>query len=252
MAFTCLNPDQAVKVEVSYVQPTFAVSYLDVNICAAVTFPDVLGVEVITPTDLVTLATTKVLADATNGFSDSVTRTFTKGLFDSQILNDLAVIGDIQPHIDVVDTSSPADSITGVVFAKYIADAFSLVDSAVAVKLYERSFSDSFSVPDVPYKSILPGTEVDAATVSDNSSRGVDKNLAEALTLIDNMDGDIEYLFFKATSDLISQTDAQAVVFAPNKSDNAVLSSSGILSMQDYCDITYFLEDYVGVSRTFT
>ena len=270
MAFTCLDPDQAVKVEVSYLEPSFAVSYvdvntvvsyvepafttsyIDVNICASVTFPDVLSVDIVTPTDLVTLATTKSLADITDAITDNVIKGFEKSLFDIQSLADLAVIGNIEPHVDNIDTSSPSDSITGFVFEKYIADTFSLVDVAVAVRLYERSFFDSFSLPDVPYKSVVPAQKLDTAATSDANYKGVDKNLAEAFSLIDNMDGNIEYLFFKVVNDLVSQADAQAVDFASNKSDNAILSSSGSLFMQDYCDITYFLEDYVGQTRTFT
>ena len=66
------------------------------------------------------------------------------------------------------------------------------------------------------------------------------------------MDGNIEYLLIKVLSEMLAVSDTQTVVFAANKSDNAVLSSSGSLLMQDYCDITYFLEDYVGQTRTFT
>lgn len=270
MAFNCLDPDQAVKVEVSYIEPEFAASYLDaaafvsyvepsftasyieVNICAAVTFPDVLSVDIVTPTDLVTLDTTKALGDTTDGFIDNAVKGFTKNLFDFQSLADLAVIGDIQPHVDNVDTSSPLDSISTVAFEKYVTDTFGLLDSLVATKVYQRSFSDSFSLPDVPYKSVVPGQKLDTAAVLDVAYRGVDKTVADSLSLIDNMDGDIEYLFFKTVNDLVAQADAQAVDFASNKSDNAILSSSGSLLMQDYCDITYFLEDYVGASRTFT
>ena len=36
-----------------------------------------------------------------------------------------------------------------------------------------------------------------------------------------------------------------------NLSDTASTTDAGLLIMQDYCDITYFLEDYVGTSRTF-
>jgi hypothetical protein len=70
--------------------------------------------------------------------------------------------------------------------------------------------------------------------------------------MVDNMDGNIEYLLFKVTNDSISSIDVQTVDFQPNKADNVSTSSSGILSLQDYCDITYFLEDYVGISRSFT
>lgn len=287
MAFTCLNPDQAVKVEVSYLQPTFSVSYLDINICAAVTFPDILAVDIVTPTDLVALTTTKALADTTNGFVDVATRSFTKVNPDSVTMTDdididfflQKILSENQPLTDAkayqlvkafFDSLSPADAaqlttvknladivntpVDSVVYTinKAIADSVTLTDVAQAFKLYIRDFSDDFTVPDLYSAEFQAGTEQDSNTVSDSSSLVNNKNLSETLNLLDNMDGDIEYVFVKLVSELLVASDAQAVDFASNKSDNAVLSSSGILSMQDYCDITYFLEDYVGVSRTFT
>lgn len=287
MAFTCLNPDQAVKVEVSYLQPTFSVSYLDINICAAVTFPDILAVDIVTPTDLVALTTTKALADTTNGFVDVATRSFTKVNPDSVTMTDdididfflQKILSENQPLTDAkayqlvkafFDSLSPADAaqlttvknladivntpVDSVVYTinKAIADSVTLTDVAQAFKLYIRDFSDDFTVPDLYSSQFQAGTEQDSNTVSDSSSLVNNKNLSETLNLLDNMDGDIEYVFVKLVSELLVASDAQAVDFASNKSDNAVLSSSGILSMQDYCDITYFLEDYVGTSRTFT
>lgn len=287
MAFTCLNPDQAVKVEVSYLQPTFSVSYLDINICAAVTFPDILAVDIVTPTDLVALTTTKALADTTNGFVDVATRSFTKVNPDSVTMTDdididfflQKILSENQPLTDAkayqlvkafFDSLSPADAkqlsfvknladivntpVDSVVYTinKAIADSVTLTDVAQAFKLYIRDFSDNFTVPDLYSADFQAGTEQDSNTVSDSSSLVNNKNLSETLNLLDNMDGDIEYVFVKLVSELLVASDAQAVDFASNKSDNAVLSSSGILSMQDYCDITYFLEDYVGTSRTFT
>jgi hypothetical protein len=212
MAFNCLNPDQAVRVEVSYLQPTFSVSYLDVNICAAVTFPDVLGVEVITPTDAVTLATTKVLAD-------------TLGV--------------------------PVDSITYAA-QKAIADSVTLSDAVQVFKVYIRNFTDVLNAPDAAVLDIYPSPKQDLATVSDSDALDITKNLSESIGLQDMMDGNIQYLLIKVLNEALAVSDTQTVVFATNKSDNAVLSSSGVLSMQDYCDITYFLEDYVGQTRTFT
>lgn len=287
MAFTCLNPDQAVKVEVSYLQPTFTVSYLDINICAAVTFPDILAVDIVTPTDLVTLATTKALSDTTDGFSDAATRSFTKGssdsvtmtddididfflqkfLLENQALTDAKAYQLVKPFLESI-TPADADQISFVkqladvvnaptdtvvtAIQKSLADSVTLTDVAQAFKLFIRDFSDSVSTPDLAALDVQPGQESDSAAVSDNETLVVDKAFSEGLNLLDNMDGDIEYVFIKLVSELLVASDAQAVDFASNKSDNAVLSSSGILSMQDYCDITYFLEDYVGVSRTFT
>jgi len=212
MAFTCLNPDRAVKVEVSYLQPTFSVSYLDVNICAAVTFPDILGVEVITPTDAVSLTPIKNLSDA------------------------LGV---------------PVDVVTYAV-GKSIAESVTLVEAIQVFKVYIRNFTEVINAPDASVLDIQPEQKQDLAVVSDSDTLVVSKNLSESIGLQDNMDGNMQYLLIKVLSEMLAVSDTQTVVFAANKSDNAVLSSSGSLLMQDYCDITYFLEDYVGQARTFT
>jgi len=236
----------------SYVQPVFTADYLQIRVIAEVTMPDVLNVDIVTPTDLVSVSTTKVVADITDGFTDALTRVFGKALTEQQYLDDDAVIGDIQPHRDGVDAAYPSDTITGFVFEKYLADTFETLDEATAVRLFQREFSDSVTAPDAKYYSFSPKTKTDSAATSDASYRGVDKALADALTMVDNMDGNIQHHFFKTTSDIISEADAQIIDFKPQKADNILTSSSGVLSMQDYCDITYFLEDYVGLSRTFT
>lgn len=236
----------------SYIQPVFTADYLQIRVIAEVTMPDVLNVDIVTPTDLVTLSTTKVLADATDGFTDTLVRAFGKGITEQQYLDDDAVIGDIQPHRDGVDLAYPVDTITGFSFEKFLADTFETLDEATAVRLFQREFSDSVTAPDAESYLFTPKTKTDAATTSDSSHRGVDKALSDALTMVDNMDGNIQHHFFKTTSDFISEADAQIIDFKPQKADNILTSSSGVLSMQDYCDITYFLEDYVGLSRTFT
>lgn len=362
MAFNCLDPNQLVKVEVSYLQPTFTTSYIDVKICAAVTFPDVLGVEIITPTDLVALTTNKVLADTYSGFQDKAIRSFVKARADSVTMTDdvdidfflQKFLADIQSVADndvfsfskaLTDSAAPLDSLakatqkaladvyTGFLdqtiisfdkaaadsvvmfddadidywieknladlqaladaqaldFSKYLSDAYSiddlanldvvkalvdsidtpaefvvrafekslsdsvtLTDAAQAFKLYIRNFDETLTSPDVSLFDFLPKDPLDGATTTDQSTLDAGKGLSENLNLLDNMDGDIEYVFIKLVSELLVVSDTQAVDFETNKSDNAVLSSSGVLSMQDYCDITYFLEDYVGTSRTFT
>ena len=362
MAFNCLDPNQLVKVEVSYLQPTFSVSYLDIKICAAVTFPDILAVDIVTPTDLVALTTTKALADTYSGFQDTTVRSFTKTRTDLVTMTDdididfflQKFLADIQSIADndvfsfskaLTDSAVPLDALakatqkaladvyTGFLdqttisfnkaaadsvvmfddtdidywieknltdlqaladaqaldFSKYLADAYSindlanldvvkaladnidtpaefvvrafekslsdsvtLTDAATAFKLYIRDFAETLTSPDASFFDFLPKDPLDGATTTDQSTVEAGKGLSESLNLLDNMDGDIEYVFIKLISELLVMSDAQAVDFASNKSDNTVLSSSGILSMQDYCDITYFLEDYVGTSRTFT
>jgi hypothetical protein len=207
-----IDPNQEVKFEVSYLQPTFTASYIDVQVSAAVTFPDILGVEVLTPVDIINLQAIKNLSDA----------------------------------LEV-----PVDSVTYAV-QKAIADSVTLADAVQVFKVYIRNFTELINTPDANTLDIQPGQEQDLASVSDLDTLSVSKGLSESIGLQDNMDGNVEYLLIKVLSEMLAVSDTQTVVFAANKSDNAVLSSSGSFLMQDYCDITYFLEDYVGTSRTFT
>jgi len=171
MAFNCLNPDRAVKVEVSYVQPTFSVSYLDVNICAAVTFPDILGVEVITPTDGISLTPIKNLADALD---------------------------------------APVDVVTYAV-GKAIAESVTLVEAVQVFKVYIRNFTDVLNAPDAAVLTIQPSAQQDLATVSDSDALDVTKNLSESIGLQDMMDGNIQYLLIKVLNEALAVSDTQTV-----------------------------------------
>lgn len=237
---------------VSYTQPVFHASYTQVGVAAEVTMPDVLAVDIVTPADQVYLDAGKTLFDIYSGFVDGEVLHFGKGIFDSPSLLDTAVIGDIQPHRDGIDLATPTDFITGVVFAKHLSDVFELLDEATAVRLFQREFNDILTTPDYDRYVFTPKAKIDVATAVDSSYKGLEKPLYDDLLLVDNMDGDIQHHFIKTSSELISSADLQIIDFKPQKADNIVTASSGILAMQDYCDITYFLADYVGISRQFT
>ena len=362
MAIT-VSPDRIILTGVSYIEASFEASWTDVAVFAEVTFPDVLSVDIVTPTDLLTKSTTKSLVDVysdfqdtTNlstikalneailmeddtdidvwiekilnefqavadsdsfdlakkaapeviaaldllarqynkklvdtlpGFIDVTTKNAGKTLLDSVLMEDDTdidvfiekVLVDIQattdkrvmsftkaPFLELIDVSdarlytltkalsevinTPVDT-TARVINKVLADSVTLTDVATVFKLYIRSFADSFSIPDDDNLVISkPRTETTSAT--DTSFRGVSKPIAEGIILIDGMDGDLDFSFIKVVSELVAPLDAKVVDFKPTKADNVLTSSSGILAMQDYCDITYFLEDYVGTSRAFT
>lgn len=281
-----VDPSKAVVASVAYVEPEFDVRWLEVQVLAACSFPDVLAVDVVTPTDLFRHSFTKSLRDQTAGFAETTTRQFEKSsadevvifddtdidywieknLADLQSLADAQAIATNKPFLDGVTPSdltalsstkaladsigAPTDAVANVIY-KALADSFSFTDAAQAFKLYIRAFDDTLSTPDQPaLEPQQPKTET--ATASDSSLLGVDKNLSEGLNLIDDMDGDIEYAFIKVIGELLVSTDAQVIDFIANKADNILTDSSGVVVMQDYSDITYFLTDYVGTSRTFT
>lgn len=346
----------------SYIQPVFQADYLQIRVIAEVTMPDVLNVDIVTPTDLVTLSTTKALSDTTNGFVDRLSyintkgfvdlftvadasdiifamqktlsdtqgltdfsiravekglaeslasvdlaaKAFTKPLFDAvtgiyddvarstgkgltdsftmedsvdieywieknlaetQAIADLAAITSDKPFIDssaisdsIANTAqkglddllnSPIDSISAIDVVKGLSESQAIADSIQTTLIFIRDVADTLVSSDLAaLTSIFENSEILAT--SDDDTLSVSKGLTEELNLIDNMDGDIEYNIVKLVGELLASTDSPAIAFATQMSDNAVTSSSGVLAMQDYSDITYFLEDYVGTSRTFT
>lgn len=194
----------------SYVQPVFEANYLQINVAAEVTMPDFLGVEILTPTDLVSLETSKSVADSANT-TDSALKNITK------------------PR----------------------SDGLTALDFVYTQTVFNRAFVEFLAPPDTialasysaKYETVVP---IDDTTVN------LSKALADTSSIVDMMDGDIQYLLIKVLSDFPSAIDAQIIDFSTEKADNIATIDSGVLSMQDYCDITYFLEDYVGFSTTFT
>lgn len=268
----------------SYIQPCVRTSYLQVKVCAEVTFPDVLAVDVITPTDLVTLDVSKVLADQTNGFADLLARNVNKRLADSVTNNDALVLAFQKALSDVATIAENADVTFGKALAdlatvedlttldtvKALADTLDVPVDAVA-KGINKALADSTTLSDVIETTLIfirtfaetliatedPNFSVDLAKADstnpvDAAALDVTKPFSESLYLIDNMDANIQYEIIKVIGELLLNSDSQVIDFMPNKADNVTTSSAGSLLMQDYCDITYFLEDYVGYYRTFT
>lgn len=200
-----------VQAQASYIQPCVSVSYTQVKVCAEVTFPDVLAVDIITPEDQVYLDVSKTLADTLN-----------------------------QP-VDVFTSTTE----------KAITDSAAVADSIQKTLTYIRTFSDNiYSADSVTFGSGL--AKADEVVIGEDSTYALDKPLTDLVSMTDNMDTNIQHLFIKVVNEFTTNTDTQVIDFAPNKADNVATGSSGYLLMQDYCDITYFLEDYVGSYRTFT
>lgn len=94
-----------------------------------------------------------------------------------------------------------------------------------------RYITDTVSVSDEINK-LFGKSFSDAVSTSDSSTRTVTKPFVDSVS----------------TSDSFSRT----INYNRSFSDSVGTSSSGSLRSQGYCDFTYFAEDYVGYSRTFT
>lgn len=263
------------------------VSYTQVQVLATVTMPDVLGVDILTTTDAITAKSFAKNRADTQAILDSAVRAITKARADTQAIADAlstkafskaraetVSVPDLmtrainkapftdQPTATDATSLTPGktlsdatdgwtDQITGKVFTKGLSDTISFTDHAEAYKVFTREYEDFLSLPDAIAKAYTPPDKTDSAAVFDASSVEVEKNVVEGINLIDNMDGNIEYVIVKLIGELLISSDSKAVDFTKNSTDNVTSSDAGLLSMQSYCDLSYFAEDYVGVARNF-
>lgn len=167
--------------------------------------------DTITETDATALAITKQLADITE-LAEQISLGFNTSFADSQAMSDLFTLSTTFNR-DFADTASFSD-VFSQSLDKPLADSMSDADAATLA--VAKLIADSMAMADSVVSINFTDTEDDALAIDDLG-----------------MDDDPEWNLGKNLSDTASTTDA------------------GLLIMQNYCDITYFLEDYVGESRTF-
>jgi hypothetical protein len=185
------------------------------------------------------------------------------------LLQALAITGKFVEFINVDDTLTETDATT-LAITKQLADITELAeqislgvskplsDSTAMSDLFElattfnRDFADTTSFSDAATRSVDKLLE-DSFTSIDAATFAVDKLITDSLAIIDSVVG-ISFVDEEndglAIDDLGIDDDPEWNL-GKNLSDTASTTDAGLLIMQDYCDITYFLEDYVGETRTF-
>ena len=167
--------------------------------------------DTITETDATALAITKQLADITE-LAEQISLGFNTSFADSQAMSDLFTLSTTFNR-DFADTASFSD-VFSQSLNKPLADSMSDADAATLA--VAKLIADSMAMADSVVGISFVDQENDALAIDDLG-----------------IGDDPEWNLGKNLSDTASTTDA------------------GLLIMQNYCDITYFLEDYVGESRTF-
>ncbi len=217
----------------SYIQPVFKADYLQIRVIAEVTMPDFLGVEILTPTDLITLETQKGFSDSTAGFTDT----------------------------QVIDTD------------KGISDAVTLAETLIVILILIRDFSDTFGIDETSFlldisKALSENPLVSDTLALDSAKLLGDNGLISDLTTKVFNKSIISYGEYYAekgyflqdyTADTIVGDLAYAddeftklLIFGRTVEDTLSAVEGGGLYMNTYCQASYFLEDYAGLSRTFT
>ena len=205
-------------------------------------------------TDLSVLLLTKPFADSF-GVSDSDTLSFAKGvtetpaLIDARTFDFTKVISEQLFSTDDLDGEATAEDDQEIQFVKTRSDSSALTDDFSKTVTFSRTFTEAPAAnEDHSFDVTKPLTE--APTTSDSFGKVVafSRSFTEAGSALDSDTLNTG----KNLSDNGGIIDAQVVQFTKASSDSSVAADSGSLRSQGYCDFTYFAEDYVGASRTFT
>jgi hypothetical protein len=224
--------------------------------------------------DASVLAFFKTFTD-TAGAAEFATRAFAKSLADAGYATDAAAF----------ETSKPAEDIAAATdtFVRDVQYNRALANAAAAQDLaflgIAPSFADTLGMTDAILAYILGKSLFETPTATDEvNSFSITKTILDQATATDDLDGtatpldDQELQFVKvktniaAVSDLLflstgfnrafsespTLTDDDVFNFGKLPSDTISATDAGSLRSQGYSDFTYFLEDFVGASQTFT
>jgi len=207
----------------------------------------------LTMADNKTILALKALADgfAMNDGSEAVdgsTYSFHKGIQNVTFTSD--VVARVSAKV-LQDTQTLVDD-EAVSALKGLSDAVSIQDTIATLLLFIRNFSDSVSVADDD-TFVFATTKVEQITVADTDNIDYQKNIADGFAMNDGseaVDGS-QYSIHKGISNVAFVGDVRSLIFTASRVESVSVADSGVLNIQDYCDLSYFAEDYVGLSQSF-
>lgn len=170
-------------------------------------------------------------------------------LTDSQAFDISMSFSDQAFVTDDLDGEATAEDDQEIQFVKVRSDGGVLTDSFAKTVTFARSFTETPAANDDPSFNVTkPLTEGPSASDSFSKVLAFSRSFTESPSVADSDTLNTG----KNLSDNGGIIDSQVVQFTKVSSDSGVAADSGSLRSQGYCDFTYFAEDYVGASRTFT
>jgi len=218
------------------------------------------------------LSVFKTFTDDSSAAEDA-TLAFFKVLADNGYVSEEHIFDFFKP---LTDTATVLDPISKN-FSTGFADAYGA--SEVSTLTLGKVANDSFSTNDLLFvKHPNKGLNEAPTAVDAIDAFAISKVLADQATVTDDLDGeattedDQEMQFAKVTGNIAAATDAlnfavsynraftdsygvtdgDVLNFGKRPSDTTSMTDVGSLRSQGFADFTYFAEDYVGASRTFT
>jgi hypothetical protein len=164
-------------------------------------------------------------------------------------------------------------------FSRDFTDQSNISDVLDLLMSFSRAATDNFNINEsniLDFNKIVPDSAQlsdsisiiiqilydiqDSLNISDNLTYNMDyvRDFTDQVDITDDVNGaavddDQVASFFKITGDQLNLTDTTENVLNKQSQDSLSISNSGTILNQDYINgPDYFLEDYVGVSRTIT
>lgn len=136
---------------------------------------------------------------------------------------------------------------------KAVSDDFGASDSIFVERIYIRVFDEYLTILDSESFSFNGQDVLESINAGDSQLFSYAKALSDGVAMNDALgagDG-IAYTFATSIANVAFASEAAILSSEAIKSETLVATDSGIIVQQDYVDLTYFAEDYVGVSYTF-
>jgi hypothetical protein len=136
---------------------------------------------------------------------------------------------------------------------KAFADDFELQDSVSTLLVFLRTLEDGAETADASNIVFQSGAKVEQISVVDIDTFVYQKNLADSIEEEDGTDilSALQHAIAKSFGNQVFANEARSLIFATSRVESTSVADAGLLSMQDYCDLSYFAEDYVGISQIF-
>lgn len=185
---------------------------------------------------------------------------FLRDVADTTTLSDSQLLSVAKALTDAAATSDTAT----LAFSSSQADAIALVE-ATAISL-AKTFADTFSVSDETAFA-LDRTVQDVVAAADDVALLVGKAFDDAQAVLDALTLDsakaltdgvglnesfaFEYSLASTIDNVVFAQDVAALSVSRAYSDAVSFTDGGYILSQDYCDLSYFAQDYVGSAQIF-
>ena len=135
---------------------------------------------------------------------------------------------------------------------KGLADSVSFTEVFSAILVFLREFTDTQVFTDAPAWSMAKPI-ADTVAFTESKAFTLTRSFSDGFAMNDSFDmGDgAVFTVAKSINNVVFLNDVFSQIISKTEADSVTMSDSGLGSMQSYCDITYFAEDYVGFSFSF-